>query len=612
MQTELTSRGVDCPLCGTALKRDEDSIRDLWNCHSCGMSIELAQQREPLVEVSTAPSQSLCADQDEDQLDRWLSGKPIEQKTPPISRRLNRWAHENWGAVTCFLVALLGISGLAAHAMQNCVVARQQLADERASHAATRQQAGKRDEELRILVDSAQIKSRSIGKQLDQARLDARRDLSLRLADEATRLELTAPHRSLMLAAESVEIARTANQHPAAGAVQVLFDQLQDQARLQTSGHVETIRSIAFSADGAMWASGGDDNRAILHALQSQRAAIPLEAHWSRVSQVRFSPDSRKLATASYDATICLWDVQANDVAQSPVVLSGHDERVLSIDFSADSRWLLSAAQAAPGSPSEILLWDLQAKGHPHVTQTLGQHFGRVHAARLSPDSRWAFTSSADGFVQLWRLNPKSGDRLTVAMRAQHGLTDRVFFSPDSSQLVTISEGNNGECVVRRWRLGEMIRPEVVARLKMAPLAADVDFASGNVAIGGKQGQINVIHGGSGVVTPVVGHEQQIQLVRFLPGGALASIDLQGLIRRTNLTGKEEVALGVKLPQVAGQTETAAISADGQWVAVTNDKQEVMIRQLDPTILMGVAFERLQSIGGGVDVIATKPTVKRR
>ncbi|EAQ78834.1 WD40 repeat domain-containing protein [Blastopirellula marina] len=610
MQTELTSRRADCPLCGTALKRDEDSIRDLWNCHGCGMSIELAQQREPLVEV--APSQPLRADQDEDQLDRWLSGKPIEQKTPPISRRLHRWAQENWGAVTCFLIALLGISGLAAHAMQNSVVAQRQLADERDSHAATRRLAAQRDEELRILVDSAQIKSRSIGKQLDQARLDARRDLSLRLADEATRLELSAPHRSLMLAAESVEIARATKQHPASGAVQVLFDQLQDQAQMQSSGHAETIRSIAFSADGAMWASGGDDNRAILHAMQSQRAAIPLEAHWSRVSQVRFSPDSRKLATASFDATICLWDVRANDVAQSPVVLSGHDERVLSIDFSADSRWLLSAAQAAPGSPSEILLWDLQAKGHPHVTQTLGQHFGRVHAAKLSPDSRWAFTSSADGFVQLWRLNPKSGDRLTVAMRARHGLTDRVFFSPDSSQLVTVSEGNNGECVVRRWSLGEMIHPEVIATLEIAPLAADVDFAQGRVAIGGEQGAIKVIAWNSNVVTPVVGHEQRIQLVRFLPGGALASIDMQGWIRRTNLSGEEEVALGVKLPQIAGQTETAAISADGQWVAVTNDKQEVIIRQLDPAVLMGVAFERLRSIGGGVEVIATKPTKERR
>ncbi|MCC9608804.1 hypothetical protein LOC68_08430 [Blastopirellula sp. JC732] len=563
-------------------------------------------------DLAPARSGPLCDDKDEDQLDRWLAGKPIERKVPPLTRRLQRWSQENWGAVTCFLIAMLGVSGIAAHAMQNSVVAQRQLADERAAHATTREQAEQRDEQLRLLVDSAQIKARALGKQLDQARLESRRDLSLRLADEATRLEQAAPQRSLMLAAESVQIARDSRHFPAAGAVQVLFDQLQDQSRLRASGHSDVVRSIAFSGDGTMWASGGDDNRAILHSFDGRRTSIPLEAHWSRVSQVKFSPDSRKLATASFDATICLWDVRSSEVAQSPVVLSGHDERVLSIDFSADSRWLLSSAQAAPGSPSEILLWDLQAKGHPQVTQTLGQHFGRVHAAQLSPDGRWAFTASADGFVQLWRLNPKSGDRMTVAMRAQHGLTDRVCFSPDSSQLVTVSEGSNGECVIRRWQLGEMIRPETIATLKIAPLAADVDFKNENVVIGGQRGELKVVNWNLRTITPVVGHEQRIQLVRFLPDGALASVDQQGLVRRTLLGGKDEMALGVKLPQVTGQIEAAAISADGQWVAVTNEKREVMIRQLDPTILMGVAFDRLQSLSGDVEVIASQPSEERR
>lgn len=611
MQTGLTSRRADCPLCGTALERDEDSVRDLWNCGGCGLSIELSQPRAPAPDLAPARKDPLRDEPTEDQLDRWLSGKPIERKAPPLSRRLHRWAQENWGAVTCFLIAILGVSAFAAHALQYSVVAARQLADERESHAATRRLAEERDENLRLLVDSAQIKARALGKQLDQARLEARRDLSLRLADEATRIEQTAPQRSLMLAAESVQIACDSQQFPAAGAVQVLFDQLRDQAQLQPSGHRDVVRSVAFSPDGLMWASGGDDNRAILHAMDARRNPIPLEAHWSRVSQVKFSPDSRKLATASFDATICLWDVRSNEVAQSPVVLTGHDERVLSIEFSADSRWLLSSAQAAPGSPSEILLWDLQAKGRPQVTQTLGQHFGRVHAAQLSPDGRWAFTSSADGFVQLWRLNPKSGDRLVVAMRAKHGLTDLVRFSPDSTQLVTLSE-DKGQCVIRRWTLDEMIHPEAVATLPTVPLSADIDFARSSIAIGGQQGEVKVLNWKSGSVTPVVGHESRIQLLRFLPDGALASVDQQGLVRRTILAGKNEVALGVKLPQIVGSIEAVEISADGQWVAVTNEKREVLIRQLDPTILMEVAFDRLQSLSGEVEVIAAQPQEDRR
>ncbi|MFI4875179.1 MAG: WD40 repeat domain-containing protein [Blastopirellula sp. JB062] len=611
MQTGLTSRRVDCPLCGSALNRDEGSERELWSCRSCGLSTELKPHREPLPEVALESLPAEQVEQDEDQLDRWLSGKPIERKAPSISRRLHHWTQDNWGAVTCFLIALLAVSGFAAHAMQHSVVSHRQLADERAAHEETLRQAEERQEQLRLLVDSAQIKSRSINKRLEQARIEMRRDLADRLADEAVRLEAVAPQRSLLLAAEAVQIAHDARQHPAVGAVQILFDQLQSHSPPQPSGHREEIRSIAFSADGSMWATGGDDHRAILHSVDGTRASVPLDAHWSRVSQVKFSPDSRRLATASFDATICLWNVQASQAGQSPVVLEGHDERVLSIDFSADSRWLLSSAQAAPGSPSEIFLWDLQAAGGPQIRQTLGRHFGRVHAAKLSPDGRWAFTSSADQYVQLWRLNPKSGDHFSVAARAPHGVTDQVCFSRDSSQLITVSEGEQGRAVVRLWQLGEMVRPEVVASLPIQPLAVDANFAREMIAIGGRQGELKVVHWKSGAVVSVVGHDQTLRLVRFLPDGQLASIDDQGKVRRTSLSGGK-MALGVQLPNIAGQADAVSISPDGQMAAVANEKMEVVVRPLDPAILTRVAFERLRSLRGGVGTVAAQADAVRR
>jgi WD40 repeat protein len=111
---------------------------------------------------------------------------------------------------------------------------------------------------------------------------------------------------------------------------------------------------VAFSPDGSILASGGDDGSVILWDPQShQQLAEPLRGHDERVvNSVAFSPDGRILASGGRDGLVILWDPQTRQQIGEP--LRAHDGPVPRIDFSPDGRILTSGS-----SDRTVILWDV-------------------------------------------------------------------------------------------------------------------------------------------------------------------------------------------------------------------------------------------------------------
>ena len=198
--------------------------------------------------------------------------------------------------------------------------------------------------------------------------------------------------------------------------------------------HGGGVTSVAFSPDGALLASGGEDNTVKLWNVQTHTNIATLEGHRDDVNSVSFSPDGTLLASGSYDDTVKLWDVQTH---ANIATLEGHTGTVWSVSFSPDGTLLASGS-----SDDTVKFWDV--KNHTNIA-TLEGHRGRgVASVSFSPDGTLLASGGGDDTVKLWDVKNYTN------IATLEGHTDVVWsvsFSPDG----TILASGSGDETVRLW-----------------------------------------------------------------------------------------------------------------------------------------------------------------
>ena len=184
---------------------------------------------------------------------------------------------------------------------------------------------------------------------------------------------------------------------------------------------------MAFSPDGKRIASGSWDKTICLwDAETGLQLGSPLTGHTGWVTSVAFSPDGKRIASGSYDNTICLWDAETGLQLGSP--LTGHTEIVTSVAFSPDGKRIASGS-----NDNTICLWD--AETGLQLGSPLTGHTGWVTSVAFSPDGKRIASGSDDkATVCLWDC-PGTEDVVNLCscnVPGEHS-TIPLCYSPDPS-----------------------------------------------------------------------------------------------------------------------------------------------------------------------------------
>ncbi len=197
--------------------------------------------------------------------------------------------------------------------------------------------------------------------------------------------------------------------------------------------HTAGVNSVSWSPDGKKLASASSDNTVRIWDGTTGNVIKACTGHTDSVNSVSWSPDGKKLASASDDKTVRIWDGTTGNFIKA---CTGHTSYVRSVSWSPDGKKLASASY-----DKTVRIWDGTTG---NVIKACTGHTGTVWSVSWSPDGKKLASASYDKTVRIW--DGTTGNFI----KACTGHTSSVIsvsWSPDGKKLASASNDKT----VRIW-----------------------------------------------------------------------------------------------------------------------------------------------------------------
>lgn len=207
-----------------------------------------------------------------------------------------------------------------------------------------------------------------------------------------------------------------------------------ESARLASNAPSEWVCCVNISRDGQNIALGSVHSFMQVSTAEGD-AIMTGESHEGSVTAIAWSPDSKRVATGSSDATVKVWSVQDGD---EEITIKSVRSTVTAMAFSPNGEEL-----AVAGVDLSIRIFDLRTGAH---TKTLFGHQKPIEALAYHPSGTVLGSAGRDGCVGIWDTRRGVGHG---KIEASHLPLNTIAFSPDGTRMVA----GGLDKVLRVWSL---------------------------------------------------------------------------------------------------------------------------------------------------------------
>lgn len=190
-------------------------------------------------------------------------------------------------------------------------------------------------------------------------------------------------------------------------------------------GHSGRIWDAAYAPDGKRIASASSDRTVQVWDAAGSGTLYTYTGHADSVYAVAWSPDGARVASASFDKTVQVWDA----LGGNPYTYSGHSSWVWTVAWSPDGKRIASA-----GGDKTVQVWNA-ANGRHLYTYT--GHTAPIFSIAWSPDSQSIASAGADGTVRIWTAG--DGSPIFTYQPYSAPLMWSVAWAPDGKRIASAS-----------------------------------------------------------------------------------------------------------------------------------------------------------------------------
>jgi WD40 repeat protein/serine/threonine protein kinase len=373
-----------------------------------------------------------------------------------------------------------------------------------------------------------------------------------------------------------------------------LWDAQTGRGLFALQGHTDPIYALAFAPNGRYLASASQDKTAKLWDVETGQEALTLRGHTDTVRSVAFSPQGQRLATASADSTVRIWDAapwSEESLAAKVRTLPHGSDRAVGAVFSPDGRTLVSA-----GAGQTLKFWDVAT-----ATERLSVPMPTaICALAYSPDGKYVTTGDTESDVRV--IDATSGRIRLVTAARELGPISALAFSHDGRQLAAAGWWR----LVKVWDMEQPGIGLTLAKHSQPVLAVAFDPKGQYLASAGYDQTIIIwdAHDGKPLQT-LAGHGSRIHSLVFSPDGRiLVSASHDGTIRLWDMPSWQSLRT---LHGHAAGVRSVAFSPDGTRLASASDDWSVRVW----STASGEELQMLRGHGDRVHSITYSPNGAR-